>query len=96
MPQFMVEFDLPDFTEAFIALIPEQRMKINELLEEGKISSYSLSMDRAKLWCLVNADSETGVMDIIADFPLIAYMHPTVYELMFSNSVTRVPSFSLN
>lgn len=96
MMQFMVEFELPDFTADFMALVPLQRLKINELLEAGKLNAYSLAMDRSKLWCIVNADTEETVYHIIGDFPLIGYMKPTVYPLMFNNSVTRVPSFSLN
>ncbi|MFD2523397.1 muconolactone Delta-isomerase family protein [Emticicia soli] len=98
MTQFMVEFDLPvPFPEGFIAKIPYQRIAVNQLLEEGKLNSYALSADRSKLWCIVNAQDELEVMDIIAEFPLIDYMHPTITELMFMNSVVmKVPTFSLN
>jgi Muconolactone delta-isomerase len=98
MSQFMVEFDLPvPFPEEFIVKIPQQRLAINTLLEAGKIHSYSLSMERNRLWCIVNAETEFEVMDIIHDFPLIDYMKYTINELMFHNSVMmRVPSFSLN
>jgi hypothetical protein len=97
MAQFMVEFDLPEFTEDFIAKIPHQRMTVNRFLEEGKIHSYALSMDRERLWCIVNAESEIQVFQIIGEFPLIDYMKPHITELMFSNSVIlKVPAFSLN
>jgi hypothetical protein len=98
MSQFMVEFVLPNpFPEKFIVKIPEQRMIINRFLEQGKIQSYALSMDRDKLWCIVNADDELDVMRIIGEFPLIDFMQPTITELMFNNAVVmRVPSFSLN
>lgn len=98
MSQFMVEFELPSpFPESFIAKIPYQRIAINQMLEDGKISSYALSMDRNKLWCVVNGNDEFEVMDIIAEFPLIDYMKPTITELMFNNSVVlKVPAFSLN
>lgn len=98
MSQFMVEFDLPgEFSEIFMAKIPQQRMKINEFLEEGKIQSYALSMDRQRLWCVVNANTEIEVMQIIGEFPLIDYMKPYITELMFNNAVVlKVPAFSLN
>ncbi len=98
MSQFMVEFELPNpFPEKFIMKIPEQRTVINRLLEQGKIQSYALSIDRDKLWCIVNADDELDVMRIIGEFPLIDFMRPTTTELMFNNAVVmRVPSFSLN
>ncbi len=93
----MVEFTLAGMDEAFVAKIPEQRAKINELMEQGHILSYSLAADRSRLWCIVNADSELEVLETIAGFPLIDYMKPLISELMFNNVVSlRVPMFSLN
>lgn len=95
----MVEIILPDeMTEEFIAKIPRQRLVINQLMEKGKITSYSLSSDRTKLWCVIKAESEFDVLEIISEFPLIDFMQPTVSELMFNNTATAVklPMFSLN
>lgn len=93
----MVEFTLAEMDAAFMAKIPAQRAKINEMMEQGRILSYSLSADRAKLWCIVNGDSEFEVLETIAEFPLINYMKPDISELMFNNVVSlRVPMFSLN
>ncbi|WP_266369281.1 muconolactone Delta-isomerase family protein [Tellurirhabdus rosea] len=98
MSQFMIEFDLPqEMTEEFMLKIPAQRIKVNELMESGTILSYSLSMDRQKLWCVIKAQTEIDVMNIIEEFPLIDYMEPTISELMFNNIVSlRMPLFSLN
>ncbi len=94
----MVEFELPTpFSKEFLAKIPHQRAVINDFLEEGKIQSYALSMDRDKLWCVVNADTETDVYEIIGLFPLIDFMKAKITELMFNNSVImQIPTFSLN
>ncbi len=94
----MIEFDLPqEMTEEFMLKIPAQRIKVNELMESGTILSYSLSMDRQKLWCVIKAQTEIDVMNIIEEFPLIDYMEPTISELMFNNIVSlRMPLFSLN
>ena len=98
MSQFMVEFELPNpFPEQLIIKIPSQRLVVNQLLEDGKIQSYALSIERDRLWCVVNAEDELDVMRIIGEFPLINYIRPTITELMFNNAVVmRVPSFSLN
>jgi muconolactone delta-isomerase len=98
MSQFMVEFELPNpFPEKLIMKIPEQRATINRLLEKGKIQSYALSMERDRLWCVVNADDELEAMRIIGEFPLKDFMESKITELMFNNAVVmRVPSFSLN
>lgn len=94
----MVEFALPhEMSAEFMMKIPAQRQKVNDLMEDGRILSYSLSMDRQKLWCVVKAQTEYDVMETIADFPLIDYMTPTISELMFNNVVAlRMPLFSLN
>ncbi len=93
----MIEFELADMTEDFLAKVPAQRQQINELMEQGRIMSYSLAADRSKLWCVVRADSEIDVMTLIAEFPLVDYMTPIISELMFNNVVAmRIPLFSLN
>lgn len=93
----MVTFELPEeMTEEFVALIPQQRYVINNLLLEGKIRSYSLAEDRSQLWAVLIAESEFEVMEILTQMPLIDYMTPTVTALMFHNSAERVLQFSLN
>lgn len=94
----MIEFELPAvMDEEFVQKIPAQRLKVNQLMENGKILSYSLSADRQKLWCILKAESELEAMETIAEFPLIRYMDPTITELMFHNMVAaRIPLFSLN
>ncbi|MCB0554919.1 MAG: hypothetical protein KDD02_15315 [Phaeodactylibacter sp.] len=93
----MVEFDLPEsFNEEFMALIPRQRYVVNTMLVEGRLKSYSLSMDRRKLWAVVLADSEFDALEIIALMPLSDYMTPNISELMFHNAGDSVMHFSLN
>lgn len=98
MNQYMVTFELPiPFTDTFIEKIPAQRDVINNLLVDQKMQSYSLSMNRDKLWCLINADSEYEVINIINTFPLVDYMPYQISELMFHNVATiQIPAFSLN
>lgn len=93
----MVEFELPEvMTEEFMALIPQQRYVINQMLAEGTIKSYSLSMDRSRLWVILAAASEFEAMEIITTFPLSDYMTPHLSELMFHNSADMLMQFSLN
>lgn len=98
MNQYMVEFELPTpFSKEFISKIPRQRAVINDLLEDGKIQSYALSIDRDKLWCVVNAETELDVYEIIGQFPLIDFMQAKITELMFNNAIIiQIPTFSLN
>ncbi|MCU0393545.1 MAG: hypothetical protein MUE81_20715 [Thermoflexibacter sp.] len=98
MSQFMVDIQLPpNPTEEFFALIPRQRAKINALMSEGVITSYTLSEDRLKLWVLVNAESETEVMDVLASFPMLKFMRFEIHSLMFHQMIAfRFPAISLN
>ena len=94
---FMIEFDLPEtFSEDFLSLIPKQRDMVNQMLMEGKIKSYSLAMDRSRLWAVVAAESEFEAMEIIALLPLTVYMTPMIHELMFYNASEVMLQFSLN
>ena len=97
MSQFMAEFSLPIYwTEEFTARIPAQRQKVNTLLRAGKVASYALATDHTKVWCVLNADSETEALSIIAEFPLIDFVEPRIYELQFNNVVAKLPIFSVN
>ncbi len=98
MNQYLVDFDLPlEFTPEFVALIPEQRQQIDELMAGGVVLAYALSNDRSKVWATINADSEDELMQILQAMPLIHFMEPTVYELAFFNSAGNgLPAISLN
>jgi muconolactone delta-isomerase len=94
---FMIEFDLPEIlAEEFVARIPAQRAIVNTLLASGQIKSYSLALDRSRLWVLMLGESEFEVMETISRFPLIDYMEPFISELAFHNSEEQVMQFSLN
>lgn len=94
----MVIFDIPDpMPLEFMLKIPLQRKVIDELIEEGTIQSYSVSLDRKKLWCTVAAYNQDEVKEVLQTFPLIDFMTYRIEALLFSQaSAPTVPSFSLN
>ena len=94
----MINIKLPnELTEEFVRLVPEQRMQVNRLMDEGKILQYSLAADRTTLWVIIAATSEKRVMDILSTFPLIHYMNPTIIPLAFHNSVSNeLPKLIMN
>ena len=98
MKNYMVIIKLPPvMTKKFINLIPAQRAKIDALMAQGIICNYSLAMDRSMLWTTIAADSEIKVMEILAEFPLINFMKPAIFELAFHHSVFyNLHSVSLN
>ena len=95
---FFVDVTLVDsFRPQFYALIPEQRRVVNEMMNEGILVSYSLSLERTKLWVVMEVKSEQEVLDVLAKFPLIKFMKPEIHELAFHDNVhSGFPHLSLN
>ncbi len=93
----MVEFDIlyPDDME-FMNLVPKQRNLINEYFVEGKLMSYSLNMERSRLWAIFKTDTEMELISLIDSLPLSRFMDYTYEPLLFNNSITMIPTISLN
>ena len=97
MEQYLVEMFLPEMTEEFISLIPDQRSYINNCMSKGTIHSYSLSADRSKVWIVFNTKTELEMKRILNRFPIISMVTYTAYPLMFHNSMElMIPAMSLN
>ena len=92
----MVEFEVPELTPFMLSMIPEQREAIDQMMVKGKMISYSLSMNRDKVWSLMLADNESELLQIIDELPMSSYMSFDYKELMFHNTVHLIPAMSLN
>ena len=94
----MADISLPEeFTQKFVSLIPAQRAMVNRLLEEGTIRSYSLALDRSKLWVVLLAESEDQAEELLDSFPIMEYCSYHLSELMFHDMVSHeLPRISLN
>jgi hypothetical protein len=73
----------------FFSLIPAQRTHIENLLERGTVMSYSLSLDRSRLWIYLNARNERDALDILKAFPLYQYFELSIHPLAFHNNTSR-------
>jgi len=98
MPAYLFEMELPEFDEQILETIPAHRFHVNVLFEKGILISYSVSMSRTKLWCIVNADTELRGMDIISSLPLYPFFTQVqCSELLFHNAAsTTLPGIVLN
>ena len=84
---FQVHIILPDvFTRRFAALIPQQRERVNQLMEERVILNYALDMERSQLWVTMQAKDQEAVMDVLATFPIIKDVKVEIFELAFFDS----------
>lgn len=98
MNTYMIIIQLPtELTKEFISLIPKQRLKIEDLMEQGKIIQYALAVDRSTLWVTVSANSEAKAKEMISSFPLIHFMKAKYFQLAFQNSISTVlPKLIMN
>jgi hypothetical protein len=98
MNQYMVEIELPKkLTNEFVQLIPRQRAMVADLLKKEVITSYTLSVDRSKLWITFCAPSEEMVVDMLGKFPIRRFMRFQITEALFhEHAHANLPSFSLN
>lgn len=97
MRQYMVEINLSEFTAEFVALIPAQRILINQLLAKGVVLSYSLTDDRSKLWVVFVCKNKAELIKYLDSFPIINFIQYSIHPLMFHNSMElMMPAISLN
>ncbi|MFN3939274.1 MAG: hypothetical protein ACK4IY_01725 [Chitinophagales bacterium] len=95
MSEFLLNSELMEATsEEFVQLIPSQRAFIDELIMEGKITSYAVSLDRKKLWAVIVADTELDAINVITRFPVFDFMQFELHELLFHNAANDLVSHS--
>ncbi len=97
MIQYMVEikFEKRDIPE-IMPLVPQQQKRIDELMQKNKVSSYVLSLERSKLWMIVNEKDENAVLDLLETLPIFEWIEFDLYGLTFNNQVVGMPAISLN
>lgn len=98
MAAYLLELRLVPFTEELMALIPDHRAHVNELFEAGVLLSYAVTEDRARIWCVVEAETPAEAEDQVAEMPL----QPAVQQvrctpLLFHQGTSgALPGISLN
>lgn len=84
MKLFMADVRLPIiFSHEFVSLIPEQRMVLAELMQQRKIFSYTLNVERSRLWIVVAGENESDAREVLAKLPLDKFYSYTLEQLMF-------------
>ncbi len=99
MSTFVVSIRLPAvFDDEFLALIPQHRGIINQLLADYIIETYAISADRNRGWITINGDNEAAVLEIVKQFPLYTYFQEVEIDelFLFDSAATRFPRISLN
>ena len=98
MKHYMAELQLPSmFTGEFLALIPAQRAVVDKLMTAGVILSYSLTVERSRLWIVFASSSEEETKQVLDSLPLTQFMQSDMHELTFHNAgIFPLPQVSMN
>ncbi|TGE16401.1 hypothetical protein [Hymenobacter elongatus] len=99
MAKFVVTLRFPDsFDAEFIALIPEHRSLINQLIESNVVEAYAISANRTRGWVTMNGSSEEVIRNTVEQFPLYPFLlQVEIDELfVFDSTASRFPRISLN
>lgn len=83
-------------TADFMSLVPEQRACVAQLFRKGSLLSYTLNQNRSKLWIIMTASDDSELLYLIDLFPMSMYMDYNWHELMFHETVSMIPTMSLN
>ncbi len=98
MAAYLFQLELSEFTDELAAVVPIHRELINKLFGEGRILSYSVSIHRNMVWCVINAEDEQEAMEMVLSFPLYPYFtEVSCHPLLFHNTLpASLPGISLN
>jgi hypothetical protein len=98
MAAFLFQLELTEFTDDVAAVVPVHRELINRLFAEGRILSYSVSVHRNMIWCVINAEDEQEAMEMVLSFPLYPhFVDVSCHPLLFHNTLpATLPGISLN
>jgi len=94
--KYMVECLLAPFSLEMQEQIPRQRMIVDKLFNQGVLITYTLAADRSKLWIVLQAESESELLQYIESLPMTKYCDYNYSEIMFHDSSMFIPSISLN
>lgn len=95
---YMVDMRLPDVLDReLMSLVPEQRIYVNRLFQAGKLVTYSLSLEKGRLWAILRADSNLEVLELLSTMPISPHVESDISPLTFHQAASFVaPRFSVN
>lgn len=70
MPAYLFQLELPQGDLVEKEVLAAQKEHINQLFLDGKIRSYSVAINNATIWCVMEAEEEQGAMDLVLRFPI--------------------------
>ena len=96
MPRYQVTIQF-DMTEAFMKLVPEHRIYINQLINKSVIEHYAVSLESKRSWITIIAESKAEVEQILSHSPLSSFWTFEIDELfVLDGQHYRLPELNLN
>jgi muconolactone delta-isomerase len=56
------------------ALIPAERARVKELMDEGKMETLYIAADQSKVWLVMQGANQAEVEEAVASLPLHRFM----------------------
>lgn len=86
-----------DWTEQAMQVVPEHRDYINNLIDEGVIEHYAVSMEIQMVWITINGDNKNEVKKVLNKSPFKRFWKLEVHELIIWDGQNyRLPVVQLN
>lgn len=96
MKKFQVTISF-EMDEEFMALIPNHREYVNNLIESGVIDHYVVTMESQKVWITFSAANKEEVEKYLSESPLYKFWTYTIEELfVVDGQHYRLPAVQLN
>ena len=96
MKKFHVTIDF-EWQDSYQDLIAEHRKLINELIENGVIDHYVVTLESNRIWITMNAEDKASIDEYLSQSPLFNYWIYEIDELFISDGVHyRLPAVQLN
>jgi hypothetical protein len=86
-----------EWNEAAMQLIPDHRAYINDLIDEGQIEHYAVSMEVQTIWVTLNAENKIAARRMLNKSPFHKFWKVQLHELMIWDGQNyRLPVVQLN
>jgi muconolactone delta-isomerase len=92
--QVSIQFDMD---EAFMKAIPEHRSYVNQLIEDGIIDHYVVTMESQRAWITFSAASKEEVEEYLRQSPIFTWWTYQIDELfVVDGHHYRLPALQFN
>ena len=96
MKKFQVTIDF-EWEDSFKDLIPEHRRYISELIEQGVVDHYVVTLETQRIWITMNGEDKAAIDEHLSKSPFFNFIKYEIDELLILDGLTyRLPAVQLN